>query len=299
MRIFGIVHRIRTDLPDERLLQRLEKLRRDLLSDRDLIDIDADLSAVAELEKCDFACSITDVGILADDAPVSGFAAEFQCDRRQILCRLLHHMHSDARRAGVEDFVKPLRKTEIGDIMPAVNQRDIFLRIQLREHLLHDCRTARRFGACLDDSGVSASERRGQDTECQQHRKIKRADNQRDAVGHLVDLCHGAGKTLQTAEMNLRLCPFPDAVQCFIDLRNRHADIEQIGFGCASAEVCLQRGAQAVAVGNDLLFEPCELPDAESDRQCLACLKESALFFDSFMDVLSIPHSGFSFRFKR
>ena len=69
MRIFFIVKRV-PDLFPECVLEFADKLVCDLFCDRDLIDIDADLAAVAELEESDFARGVFQVGVLSDDAPV-------------------------------------------------------------------------------------------------------------------------------------------------------------------------------------------------------------------------------------
>ena len=110
MRIFRIGNRITADLPDEFFFQCIKKLRRNLLSNGSLIDIDADLSAVADFEKRDFSRSITDIGILSHNAPVSGFTAEFERNGRQMLCSLLHDMHADTRRTRIENLIEAFRK---------------------------------------------------------------------------------------------------------------------------------------------------------------------------------------------
>ena len=52
-RILWILTGMLTDLFDNGCLEFTDKILRDLFRDRDLVDVDADLAAVADLEKCD------------------------------------------------------------------------------------------------------------------------------------------------------------------------------------------------------------------------------------------------------
>ena len=55
MRIFLIEKRFLPDLADELFLEAHDKLIGNLLSHGNLVDIDADLAAVAKLEECDLS----------------------------------------------------------------------------------------------------------------------------------------------------------------------------------------------------------------------------------------------------
>ena len=57
-----------------------------------LVDIDADLSGVAEFEEGNFTSGILQVSIFADDAPVAGLATKFQGHRGEIFGGFGQHM---------------------------------------------------------------------------------------------------------------------------------------------------------------------------------------------------------------
>ena len=120
--ILGILLGALPDLGDERLLELREERLRHLFGDRDLVDVDADLAGVGELEEGDFAGGVLEVRVLADHAPVASFTAEFQGDRREVLGRFGQDVLAHGRRAGVEDLVETLRQAQVGHVVSAVDE---------------------------------------------------------------------------------------------------------------------------------------------------------------------------------
>gem|GEM_PF-6950409 len=64
-------------------------------------------------------------------------------------------MLCDLRGSGIEDLVKSLVKTIVGNFMPAVDYGDVFRRESISDDLLKDFRAAGGFAACLYYSGIS------------------------------------------------------------------------------------------------------------------------------------------------
>ena len=78
MRIFLVLQRICSDLFFKGVFQLGEERFCYFFSDCNLIDVDADLTAVAQLQECNFTRGILQVRVGADDAPVPGFSAKLQ-----------------------------------------------------------------------------------------------------------------------------------------------------------------------------------------------------------------------------
>ena len=104
-------------------------------------------------------------------------------------------MHADFRGAGIEDLVKALLKTEIGNLMSAINHSDIFRRESGSDQIFERTRAMDGFGAGFDNGGIPAGNRGDQHTEGEQNWKIERGDDQGHAIRHFVNLCDQAGKT--------------------------------------------------------------------------------------------------------
>ena len=92
-----------------------------LLCHSHLVDIDANLSGIAKLEESHLACSVLQVCILTDHAPVARLAPKFKGHGCQVLGRLCHHMLPHCGRPRVENLVKPLCQTNVSHIVPSVN----------------------------------------------------------------------------------------------------------------------------------------------------------------------------------
>ena len=142
---------------------------------------------------------------------------------------------------------------------------------------------------CVVDS-VAAGDTGRQDTERQQYRKIERADDERHAVGHFVDLRANARKALDSAEMCFRLCPFSESLHGFRDLGQHDADIAEIRFCGTAAEIITECGGKQRLVCNDCIFEAFELPQPEFYGQCLSGSEEPALCLDNLVNGILRPH---------
>ena len=64
-----------TDLFYYGTLKLFHEFIRDFFSDRDLIDVDANLTAVADLKESNLSCGIIQISVLSDYAPVACFAS--------------------------------------------------------------------------------------------------------------------------------------------------------------------------------------------------------------------------------
>ena len=244
MRIFLVLQRICSDLFFKGVFQLREERFCNFFSDCNLIDVDADLTAVAQLQECNFTCGILQVRVGTDDAPVPGFSAKLKCNRRQMGCRFRQHMGSYFWRAGVEDFVKSRVKQEVGDLMPSFSNAYIFRRKDCAEHFFeHGC-AGRCFGTGLNHSRVSSCKAGSENTQREKNRKIVRADQQCCAIGHFIDLREETRETGQATEMGFRPGPSPQIPDSFIDLNKSRTDIAEIGFRITPSEICYQRSFQ-------------------------------------------------------
>ena len=87
--VVGVLQWGRPDLAEKLLLEEVNEFIGNLFGYCHLIDIDADLSCVEELEEGNLAGGIAKVGILADDAPVPGLTSEFKCYGGEMGCGFL------------------------------------------------------------------------------------------------------------------------------------------------------------------------------------------------------------------
>ena len=141
--IFGIVFGMFADLLDEGLFEFLNERLGHLFRNGYLVDIDADLSGVAKFEEGNFAGSVFQVGVFADDAPVAGFATEFQSHGREVFGGFGQHMLAHRGRTRVENLIETLGQTHVRHIVTAVNQGDIFGRKDFSEELFEKCSAGR------------------------------------------------------------------------------------------------------------------------------------------------------------
>ena len=189
------------------------------------------------------------------------------------------------RRAGVEDLVEALRQAQVGHVVSAVDEGDVFRREHLGEELLERRRRGRRLAAGLDDYGVAARHRGRHHADSEEDGEVEGADDQRDAVRHLIDLGDCAGEAQESAEMALRTRPAAQAGEHFVDLDDDGADVAEVSFHPAAAEVFGQGVLELLLVGEDGGLQPLELLDAPADGQRLSAAEEPPLGCDDLTDL--------------
>lgn len=262
---FGIVwifQRMLANLAGKLRLQRVDERLGNLLCHGNLIDVDADLSGIAEFEKGDFARRVLNVGILANHAPVASFAAQFQCHGREVLGGLRQHVFAYRRRAGVEDLVEALRQAHIGHVVTAVHERDELRREDLGDELLECGGAGCRLGAGLHHHGIAAADAGRHHAQREQYRKVERADDQRDAVGHLIDFGNQAGEAHKAAEVPLGTRPALESANHLVDFHNGRADVAEVGLHGAAPEVLVQGVFKFLFVRSDRVAQFLQLADA-------------------------------------
>ena len=151
MRVLGMGEGITPDLTGKLSFQKLKKGFGDFTGNGHLVDVDADLPCIEELEKSDLTCRIPQIGIPAHDTPVAGLPTELKGDRRQISGSFLENMTGNGRRPGIKNLVKPLLKAEVGNVMAAVYNGNIFRRKGLSDDAAENSGGIAGFGTGLDD----------------------------------------------------------------------------------------------------------------------------------------------------
>ena len=287
--IFRIAERILPDLSLKSCLQFPEKIIRNLLRNRNLVDIDTYLPAVQHLEEGDFPCGVLQVRIFPDHAPVSCLSAQFQGNRGQVFCRHLHHMGSDLRRSCIEDLVKPLLQAQVRNVMTAIHHSDIVFRESFGNQPFQYFGAGYGLGTDLDNRGVSSRKACRQNAQGKQNRKIERADNQRNAIGHLINPGDQARKARQSAEMHFRPCPSFQPADYFVYLHDCGADIAEKRLRAVSPQILVERVLQYFAIVLNSIPQFFQRFDSPGDRQCLSGKKEFPLVFNCLMNALFHP----------
>jgi len=164
--------------------------------------------------------------------------------------------------------------------MPAVDQCNIFLREGLGNEFFQHRGACCGLRACLDDRRIAPSNACREHAERQEHRKIERGNDQRNAVGHFINSGHRTGKAHQTAEMPLRSCPFSESSDRFIDLNNDRTDVAQVCLYRASAQILMKCRLKLLFVRNDSIFQFFQLLYAPFDIERFPGTEVRPLFFD-------------------
>ena len=284
-RVFRIGDRMLADLRRKCLLEFLQERLRDLLGHGYLVDVDADLSGVAELEEGDLAGCVFEVGILAHHAPIAGLAAQLQRHGGEVLGGFGHHVLAHGGRAGVEDLVEALREAHVRHVVAAVDEGDVLGRENFREEALEHFGAGRRLAAGFDHHSVAAAHRRRHHADGQQYREVERADHQRHAVGHLIDFGDGAGEAHQSAEMAFRPCPAAQPAQHLVDFHDDGTHVAEVSLHAAASEVGDQRVLELGGVLDDRRFQFLKLLLPPFDRQRRARAEELALRLNDSLDL--------------
>ena len=198
-------------------------------------------------------------------------------------------MRSYFWRTGVENFIKPRVKQEIGNLMSSFSNAYIFRRKDCAEHFFeHGC-AGRCFGTGLNHSRVSSCKAGGENTQREENRKVVRADQQCCAIWHFINLREETRETGQATEMGFRPGPSLQIPDSFIDLNKSRTDIAEIGFRITPSEICYQRSFQLWLIRDQGFFQSFELFDAPVDIQSNIAAKETFLLFQQDIYMFLIP----------
>ena len=260
-RIVGVGLRLLADLPHEFSLQFFEESLRRLFRDGDLVDVDADLPRVAELEKGDLPRRVPKIGVLPDDAPVAGLSAELQRDRDEIVRRFFEHMLRHGRRSGIEDLVEALFQAQVRGVVSAVYHGDELLGKNVGDQFFEGLRARGGFRARFQHRGVAPGNGGSQHAQRQQDREIERADDQGHSVRHLVNGRRRARKAKHAAEPAFRPCPLPEPAKDLVHLDDDRPDVAEISLDRTFAEILEQRRFERAALIGHRLPELFELLD--------------------------------------
>ena len=126
-------------------------------------------------------------------------------------------MLTHSGRAGIEYLVEALCQTLVGHIVSPVDQGDILGRKQVGDETFQHGGAGGRFGTRLYHSRVAAGDACSQHAQRQQHREVERADNQCNAIGHLIYLGHYAGKAHQPTIVAFGSCPTTQPTDGLVD----------------------------------------------------------------------------------
>ncbi len=164
-----------------------------------IIGCGAELTGIHTFHPGHFGGGYVEVCACIDDN--GAFAAEFERNRCQVLCRCLHHAFAYLRASGEKDMVKRQFQQGLGYGGVAFEQADFFRRETLLNDLLHHGRTGgRKFGR-FQDHAVAGSHGGHQRIEGQVEGEIPGRQNEAYAFGFVPDFRTGAEGDQRRADL--------------------------------------------------------------------------------------------------
>ena len=289
--VLGVGEGVVSQLTPNRALDLGDQAVRHALVYEQVVGGHAGLAAVEPLAEGDALGGDAQIRGGVDDA--GALSAELERDGGEVLGGAAHDELAHGHAAGKEDVVPGLVQKRVVLGAAALDDGDELG----AEGLLADARElgggGGRVGRGLDDHGVARGDGAGERLQGKQERVVPRGHDERDAVGHALDVGGGDGVGEVDAA---RVAPGPAAHvgDLVADLGERKADLAHVRLVVAFAEVGGERIGDGVLVRGDDVVETAQGRLARGDGQRGVRAEISALALDDRVDVGCV-HDGLSF----